>query len=370
MDLDVWLLMSLWIRERTGKDGKKKKYWYFSIRVRTGERYPNGNIKYRRIVRSLGPVNATTKTQARQRYELEKEKYKNKKLPSKIPTLTEFTKEYLIYAKDIAGKRSWWRDEYALNHFIKFFGDISIDKIRTQDLYDYQSSRKAQDKSNGTINREISIIRRFYNVASFMGKFAGDNPAIGIKPLPEEQSIDRVLSLEEQDKLLSASPEYLYSILVCALNTGMRKWEILSLQWENVDLENNFILIESRHTKTKRYRKVPINTELKKILEGLQGKHETHVFVSSHNKPYKSQDSLKKSFSNAIKKAGIKKLRFHDLRHTVATRLLENGASITDTANILGHYNLKTTMRYVHPGDSIHKAAETLSKNNDTQNDT
>jgi len=57
--------------------------------------------------------------------------------------------------------------------------------------------------------------------------------------------------------------------------------------------------------------------------------------------------NLKISFNNAIKKAGIKPLRFHDLRHTVATRLLENGASITDTANILGHYKLKTTMRYV-----------------------
>ncbi|NIP31674.1 MAG: tyrosine-type recombinase/integrase [Candidatus Dadabacteria bacterium] len=78
--------------------------------------------------------------------------------------------------------------------------------------------------------------------------------------------------------------------------------------------------------------------------------------------PYKRQDSLKQSFTKAYRRANIKGFRFHDLRHTAATRMTESGASIVAVSKILGHADLKTTMRYAHPDDSLRDAVEKLTK--------
>jgi integrase len=85
------------------------------------------------------------------------------------------------------------------------------------------------------------------------------------------------------------------------------------------------------------------------------------VFLSADGNPYKREDSLKKAFSGALRRAGVAELRFHDLRHTAATRMIENGASIVAVSKILGHADLKTTMRYAHPEDSLKEAVESLA---------
>jgi len=97
-----------------------------------------------------------------------------------------------------------------------------------------------------------------------------------------------------------------------------------------------------------------------------------HVFLSSKGTPYKRHDSLKQAFTGACRRAVITKLRFHDLRHTSATRMIETGASIVAVSKILGHADLKTTMRYAHPENSLKDAVENLStfESNRTQNRT
>ena len=89
-----------------------------------------------------------------------------------------------------------------------------------------------------------------------------------------------------------------------------------------------------------------------------------YVFLSSKGSPYKRHDSLKQSFTGVYRRAKIKGLRFHDLRHTAATRMIESGASIVAVSKILGHADLKTTMRYAHPEDSLKDALEALSTYN------
>lgn len=173
-------------------------------------------------------------------------------------------------------------------------------------------------------------------------------------------------SEDEEARLLESSPPALKAILLCALHTGMRKNEILSLKWDNVDIDKNLIILEHTNTKSKKTRRIPIKSTLRKILleQKLKFGSSNYVFLSTKGSPYKRHDSLKQSFAGACKRANISGLRFHDLRHTAATRMIESGASIVAVSRILGHADLKTTMRYAHPEDTLKDAVETLTAYN------
>ena len=143
----------------------------------------------------------------------------------------------------------------------------------------------------------------------------------------------------------------------------MRKGEILTLKWENVDLESALITIDQTNSKSKKMRRIPINSVVRRLLleQKLKCAGNEYVFLSSKGTPYKRHDSLKRAYSLALEKAGIKGLRFHDLRHTAATRMVELGFSIVAVKEILGHSTLDMTMRYAHPNESLRTALEGLS---------
>ena len=143
----------------------------------------------------------------------------------------------------------------------------------------------------------------------------------------------------------------------------MRKGEVISLQWENIDLDNGIITIDQTNTKSKKARRIPINTVVRRLLleQRLMSAGYDHVFLSSKGLPYLRQDSLNRAFTLALQKADIKGLRFHDLRHTAATRMIESGFSIVAVKEILGHASLDMTMRYAHPNESIKSTLEGLS---------
>jgi integrase len=145
----------------------------------------------------------------------------------------------------------------------------------------------------------------------------------------------------------------------------MRKGELVSLTWNDVNFDTNLITVRASVSKSKKSRRIPISSSLRTIL--LNQKPKTvgtgFVFVAGTGKPYsqKWSNAVKRSFSMACKRANIKGLRFHDLRHTAATRMAESGANIVAVKEILGHADIKTTMKYFHPGDSLTEAVEKLA---------
>lgn len=137
---------------------------------------------------------------------------------------------------------------------------------------------------------------------------------------------------------------YLKPIVITALQTGMRKGEILNLKWSNIDFLQGFI--ELLETKTNKSRKIPISSTLKETLKNI-ARNSEYVFINPQTGlPYAD---IKKSFHTVLKKAKIENFRFHDLRHTVATRLVERGIDLTVVQEILGHSKITTTQRYAHP---------------------
>jgi integrase len=283
-------------------------------------------------------------------------------LDAHVPTLKEFLVEYLKHGKDVVKKRSWYREEYGSRHFLELFGDRMLSEITPKDVDDYKQIR-LNEVAPATVNRELQIVRHLFNLAKRWKKFFGENPVSEAKLLSVNNQKERILTPEEEGKLLGLCNPYLKPILITALHTGMRKSEILTLRWTNVDLDNSVITIEHTNTKTKTTRRIPINSVLRKLLleQKLKSWGGGFMFLSQDVKPYKSHDSLR-AFERLCKKAGISGLRFHDLRHTAATRMIEAGASIVAVSKILGHSDIKMTMRYTHPDNSLKEAVELLTK--------
>lgn len=118
------------------------------------------------------------------------------------------------------------------------------------------------------------------------------------------------------------------------------------MKWENVDFDFNYIEILKQDNKGHKIIKIPLSSTLLKVLNNIE-KTSEYVFVNPKtNLPY---DNINKSFKNACKRAGLKDFRFHDLRHTVATRLVEKGVDIRTVQEIMAHSSIVTTQRYMHP---------------------
>jgi integrase len=282
-------------------------------------------------------------------------------IQASIPYLNEFKNEYIAYVRDVKQKRSWKRDRELLDPLCKLFGNRKLSDITAKDLEDFKLIR-LQEVSPATVNRSLSVLRHLLNIAKRWKKFFGENPVSIVGMLEENNQVERILTFEEETKLLDSAISYLRPIITTALNTGMRRGEILNLRWSDVDLANNLITVNQTNSKSKKAKKVYINPELKKVILELRLKSAGNEYVFIDNKGNHLRE-IKNGFHAACRRAGIKGLRFHDLRHTAATRMIEGGASIVAVSKALGHSDIRTTMRYTHIEDSVRDAFEILAQN-------
>jgi len=255
----------------------------------------------------------------------------------------EVAEEYLDFSQTSKARSSYERDITSLRpHLIPHFGDEYIGNISSKAIEQYIAKRR-EYVAPATANRELSCIKHLYAKAIEWG-YVRENPAKPVKKLKEPPGRVRYLEPEEIEALLNACSRHLRPIVVTALHTGMRKSEILSLRWSQVDFRNRTIAIEK--SKNIEARAIPIDdvllAELKKTPRHLHG---TYVFCKGDGKAWRSIDV---GFRAAVKRAGIEGFRFHDLRHTFASYLVMSGSDLRTVQQLLGHKGLAMTMRYAH----------------------
>ena len=262
-----------------------------------------------------------------------------------VVTVSELSKKYNDYSRTHKRKSTFETQIHYLKKLLPFFGKMTTVEIKAIHLDKYKSER-AIEVSNGTINRELSILRAMLQKAKEWGHLENIPKFSKLKEPPGRI---RYLTQNEAKKLIEVcSNEQTRNIILVALMTGMRRGEILNLKWPNIDLQHNMIHIED--SKTHERRDIPISPELKKVFEGM-GQINDRLFDIK---------SVKTSFHTALKRAGIKNFRFHDLRHTFASWLVISGTSLLVVKELLGHKKLDMTLRYAHLSPDVRSYAVNL----------
>lgn len=234
------------------------------------------------------------------------------------------------------------RDEHTVKKLRAFFKGYTLFEMNTRLVAEYRNLRSKKVKP-ATVYQELALLRRMFNVAIREWEWIKDNPVARLSfSVGNKNARDRWLTLEEEGRLLeqATNPRWLRTLLMVALHTGMRRGEILGLEWPSVDLNRRAITVERSKNGEKRI--IPMSATLLNTLQGakvrgIAGK----VFPVSVR-------SLRVAFDGALKKAGIENCRFHDLRHTFATRLVQNGVDLYKVKELLGHKSITMTMRYAH----------------------
>jgi integrase len=251
----------------------------------------------------------------------------------------------------------WWRDQIGVYLLSEVTRAMIIEKrdILTQgnviNKKITKSKRAPKLRSPATANRYMVALSTAFTMAVNEWEWLQDHPMGRIAKLQEPRGRVRFLDDDERAKLLDAcrqvNSKHLYFLVVLALSTGARHGELITLHWRNVDFKRNVIVLHD--TKNKERRVLPLaHHALELIVARYQSRDAVTdlVFPSPYDpkRPWESQASWK----TAVDKAGLEDFRFHDLRHSAASYLAMNGASLAEIAEVLGHKTLAMVKRYAH----------------------
>lgn len=233
-------------------------------------------------------------------------------------------------------------------HLIRAFGDLTLKEMRPSLLAAHKSKRRAEGAAAKTINNELTLLSHAFQLAVKEWEWVAENPVQRVSKEKVHNLIERWLTAEEEARLLAASPVWLQEIIVFAVNTGFRQSEILNLQWCNVDLFRRTItLLEQKNGGRDT---LPVNAKTLEVLKArakVRTLKSDYVFFNGAGHRMDARDLLR-VFYPAMRKADVKRFRFHDLRHTFATRLVQAGADIY-TVQKLGRWKtISMVMRYAH----------------------
>lgn len=334
---------------------KRGKKWHYAFML--------DGVRYRGSVKT-----ARTKAQAEQaelqiRLKVYEGTYSK---PRGNITMREFIEErYVPWAQ--VNKRSWKIDRSRLKPILAFFGNRRIGDINPSLVEKFKIERKnapieRKTKGNETkrkprsiaaVNRELRLLSRVLRLAVDCGE-ATENACRKVSIFKGEQHRTRYLLPDEEDRLmavLSDERSPLRNMVVLAINTGLRVGEIFKLKCDHVDFHRDVLHVKG--TKTDEDREVPLNDVTRRLLGELvsvaRGQDTEHVFTNPHtNARY---TTVKTAWLTACQRAGIKDLRFHDLRHTFGTRAADAGVPLNAIRDVMGHKTTAMTERYAHATD-------------------
>ena len=281
-----------------------------------------------------------------------------KTVEAKKHTISDFIDRYLREIEKKNPKRfvdvkkllNWWRKEigsYLLSDLTRALIIEQRDKLLNS------TGRKGSkaSRSPATVNRYMVALGHALTIAANEWEWIHENPMRKISKLPEPRGRVRFLDDEERERLLEAckastNPQ-LHTLVVLGLSTGARHGELINLRWSDVDWQRSVITLHD--TKNKERRLLPLVHYALKLMEAHSKVRNiaSDLVFPSPSRPMKPWDS-RSAWEATLKRANIQNFRFHDLRHSCASYLAMNGASLAEIAEVLGHKTLQMVKRYAH----------------------
>lgn len=288
--------------------------------------------------------------------------------------IDRYFKEVLVHRKNPVNQTTylkWWK---------KQIGEYSMADVSAALIVEARNQLVGAENRFGrkvgttTANRYLQALGHVLNVSMKQWEWINENPVNRIEKFKEPRGRDRFLSDVERQAVLEACQEsenpYLYLIVILAISTGARKMEIVGLEWSEVDFARNAIVLDE--TKNGERRVLPLQGLARQLMqEHAKSRMLGCPYVFPSDKVCKDQNTgqfiyqpidIRTAWENALIKANINDFRFHDLRHSAASYLAMNGASMTEIAEILGHKTLQMVKRYAHLSE-VHTSSVVASMN-------
>ena len=272
------------------------------------------------------------------------------------------TEIFLNHSRDHLSASQYELDQCVVAKCLRHpaFRGKAASAITAKDIYDLKETLAATDRFEGTVRhvagvklskRSVDIVlSRLSRMFSLLGRmgYLTENPAKNVPKYNIENLKTRILSMEEEPKLLEACPPYLRGVVVLALYSGMRLNEVLGLTWGDVAEDSSQVSVPAYRSKNRRSRVIPLPSRAKELLEGLRPPDavaDTLVFLSPKGGRIVY---IHKTWGRILKRSGIVGVTFHSLRHSFASRAVMAGISLYSVKELLGHSSFFVTQRYAH----------------------
>ena len=274
----------------------------------------------------------------------------------------EILDEYLEYSKELKSELQYRYEKTVIEDLVKKFFEPSklLNEIKRSDIESYKMWRKKFTLSkydntkskgqiaNSTLNRNIAVLSYFFNWAIKKEYYEKNNPCYSQK-LKENNYREVMLTSNQIQEIFDVARKIdnrLFQVISILLLTGMRRGELFSLEWFEINFDTQRITLSRHKTKSRKMRVIPISPELKDLLLSMRNNSSENLVVGSY-----SINILRKQWYKLLTKISCPvindktKLTVHDLRHIYAQSLLNQGVSLEDIQSILGHQDITTTQR-------------------------
>ena len=311
-----------------------------------------------------------------------------KELELKKHTLKSFVEEEYsawVEANHKDGKGTVKR----LKYFFDEYGDNSLEDIDQRMIEQWRTARIKAGRALATINRDISVLKSMFTTAGEWGHVSA-NPLTKLKPAKLDNGVVRYLSDAEEKRFHAAIDEregkirdgrarangwrsergyplfpdlsevayvdHLKPMALLSLHTGIRWGELVQLTWEYVNIDNAVMTVLGRTAKTGKTRHIPLNSIALGVLTGWKKQSDEASGLVFRGAEGKVRNNIKNAWSNLLKTAKVSNFRWHDMRHDFASKLVMAGEDLNTVRELMGHADLKMTLRYAHLSPE-HKAS-------------
>ena len=258
----------------------------------------------------------------------------------KVVPFREVAEDYL--ARVDARRRRKGDDQSRMNRWIQALGNLNVCKISPRHIEQVLTAMTLDGYAPATVLRHLAVLKATLNDAKRLGLLQ-ENPACRVKPPKVNNVLLRYLTPEQEARLYDHLSQKYHSIVKVALNTGCRQGELLRLRWKEVDW--NIGVMTIHETKSGDSRSVPLNSEVQSVLVAIHDQ----TCPDPHDRIFSFDDRyLRRAFDKAVKAAGLDPFRFHDLRHTFASRLAMQGCNDRTLMALGGWKSPRMLSRYAH----------------------